>query len=169
LSSPTHPARHYTDRGRYGSQLRHLLRHFPREQVLLLRYRDLRDDPRGTVDRVCGFLGVATGLVGEAPPRERAPLRRRHAGQRGPAPAAAGRWQDRSSVIGHRFPVPVRRAFSRPLLALLHRRPGRRPRVTPEQRAALLPRFVEEIELLQEVSGESYADWLSLDHASNFH
>ena len=71
--------------------------------------------------------------------------------------------------IGHRFPVPVRHAFSGPLLALLHRQHGRRPKVTAEQRAALLPRFVAEIELLQEVSGESYADWLSLDHASNYH
>ena len=31
---------------------------FPREQVLLLRNEQLRDDPEATVDAVCRFLGV---------------------------------------------------------------------------------------------------------------
>ncbi|GAA4250859.1 sulfotransferase family protein [Dactylosporangium darangshiense] len=155
---------HYTDLGRYGSQLRHLLEYFPREQVLLLRYRDPRDDPGGTVNRVCAFLGVAGGHVDEIPPENV----RRHVAD---TPVNAGlRLLPRSGGrVGHRFPVPVRLAFSRPLLALLHREHGRRPRVTPQQRAALLPAFAEEIELLQSVSGESYADWLSLEHASNYH
>ncbi|GAA2327162.1 sulfotransferase [Dactylosporangium salmoneum] len=154
---------HYTDLGRYGTQLRHLLRYFPREQILLLRYRDLRDDPRGTVDRVCGFLGVATGHVGEIPPENV-----RHYVADTPVNAGLRLLLRGGGRIGHRFPVPARRAFSRPLLALLHRGHGRRPRVTPEQRAALLPSFAAEIELLQDVSGESYADWLSPDHASNY-
>ncbi|MGI5236950.1 sulfotransferase family protein [Dactylosporangium sp. CA-139066] len=155
---------HYTDLGRYGTQLRHLLQYFPREQILLLRYRDLRDDPRGTVDRVCAFLGVATGHVGEIPPEN---VRRYVADT--PVNSGLRLLLRTGGRIGHRFPVPVRRVFSRPLLALLHREHGRRPRVTPQQRAALLPAFAEEIELLQEVSGESYADWLSLEHASNYH
>ncbi len=155
---------HYTALGRYGSQLRHLLEYFPREQILLLRYKDLRDDPSGTVDRVCEFLGVATGHVAQIPPEN---VRRYVADTR--VNAGLRFLLRNGGKIGHRFPVPVRHAFSTPLLALLHREHGRRPKVTPEQRAALLPRFVEEIELLQEVSGESYADWLSLDHASNYH
>ena len=52
---------HYAAQGRYGEQLDHLYGLFPREQVLLLRYRELRDDPAATVDRVCRFLGVETG------------------------------------------------------------------------------------------------------------
>ncbi|WP_327008966.1 sulfotransferase domain-containing protein [Dactylosporangium sp. NBC_01737] len=155
---------HYTALGRYGSQLRHLLQYFPREQILLLRYRDLRDDPAGTVDRVCAFLGVATGHVAQIPPEN---VRHYVADTR--VNAGLRFLLRNGGRIGHHFPVPVRHAFSGPLLALLHRQHGRRPKVTPEQRAALLPRFVEEIELLQEVSGESYADWLSLDHASNYH
>ncbi|MFC5952782.1 sulfotransferase family protein [Pseudonocardia lutea] len=54
---------HYTAQGRYGGQLEHLFSLFPSEQVLLLRYRELRDDPAGTADRVCRFLGVETGIV----------------------------------------------------------------------------------------------------------
>lgn len=58
---------HYVAQGRYGEQVAHLYSLFDREQVLLLRYQDLRDDPVSTVDRVCTFLGVRTGLVGEVP------------------------------------------------------------------------------------------------------
>jgi Sulfotransferase family len=58
---------HYTAQGRYGEQLEHLFGLFPRDQVLLLRYRDLRDAPGDTLDRVCRFLGVADGVVAEMP------------------------------------------------------------------------------------------------------
>ena len=52
---------HYAAQGRYGEQLDHLYGLFPREQVLLIRYRELRDAPAATADRVCRFLGVETG------------------------------------------------------------------------------------------------------------
>jgi hypothetical protein len=58
---------HYAAQGRYGEQLDHLISLFPRRQVLLLRYRELRDAPVETVDRVCRFLGVAAGLLTEVP------------------------------------------------------------------------------------------------------
>ena len=38
---------HYAALGRYGEQLDHLYGLFPREQVLLIRYRELRDAPVG--------------------------------------------------------------------------------------------------------------------------
>ncbi|MDT7744082.1 MAG: hypothetical protein QOE59_3160 [Actinomycetota bacterium] len=58
---------HYVAQGRYGEQTEHLYSLFDRDQVLLLRYRDLREDPVTTADRVCAFLGVETGRVGEVP------------------------------------------------------------------------------------------------------
>jgi Sulfotransferase family len=42
---------HYAAQGRYGEQLDDLFGLFPREQVLLLRYRDLRDAPAAEVPR----------------------------------------------------------------------------------------------------------------------
>lgn len=39
-------------------QLQHLFGLFPREQVLVFRYRALIDDPARALDRVCAFLGV---------------------------------------------------------------------------------------------------------------
>ena len=40
------PFWHYSGLGMYGRQLKDLFDHFPREQVLLLRYKDLVDEPR---------------------------------------------------------------------------------------------------------------------------
>jgi hypothetical protein len=60
---------HYAALGRYGVQLDHLFALFPREQVLLIRYRELRDAPVETADRVCRFLGVETGLIAGVPRR----------------------------------------------------------------------------------------------------
>lgn len=48
----------YRLRGDYARQLDVLHAHFPREQVLLLSNRELRDDPDGTLRKACAFLGV---------------------------------------------------------------------------------------------------------------
>ena len=48
----------YRLRGDYARQLDALYAQFPREQVLLLSSRELRDNPTGSVRKVCGFLGI---------------------------------------------------------------------------------------------------------------
>ena len=48
---------HYTGLGQYGAQLDYAFSVFPREQVLVLRYRRLVDEPAATLDRICAFLG----------------------------------------------------------------------------------------------------------------
>ena len=150
---------HYVGLGLYGRQIEHLYRHFPREQVLLLRYRELKDNPAATLDRVCAFLGVRTGVL-TAIPKENV---NRHVVEDTTVNAAL-RWLLRTGgTIGHRFPVPLRLAARGPLLTVLHRKTGTRPVTTPEERATLLPLFADDIALLQEVTGERYDDWLSVD------
>jgi hypothetical protein len=61
------PFWHYRGLGMYGRQLADLFEHFPAEQVLVLRYRSLVDDPRTALDRVCRFLGVSEDVVTEIP------------------------------------------------------------------------------------------------------
>ena len=62
---------HYTGLGRYGEQLEYLFSLFPREQVLVLRYRRLVDEPAGTLDQICAFLGVRAGPADRDSPAER--------------------------------------------------------------------------------------------------
>ena len=58
---------HYVGLGRYGEQLEYLFTLFPREQVLVLRYRRLVDEPAQTLDRICEFLGVEQHVLTEIP------------------------------------------------------------------------------------------------------
>ncbi len=57
----------YRELGLYGEQLAHLLDYVAADRVLVLRYRDLIDDPRTAVDRACRFLGIREGLVDSIP------------------------------------------------------------------------------------------------------
>jgi Sulfotransferase family len=154
------PFWHYIGLGLYGSQLQHLLTLFPWEQILIVRYRDLRDSAAATLDRVCGFLGVATGIIDQVPSENvswhvantrfnsvvRLLLR------------TGGRF-------GHHFPVSMRHAAREPLLSVLHRQhQGGRPKLTRAERVALVPRFTDDIRLLEELTGSSFADWLTDSH-----
>jgi hypothetical protein len=158
---------HYLGLGLYGGQVRDLQRTFGRDQLLIMRYRDLVDEPRATLDRVCRFLGVATEVIGEVPPEN---VRAYVADS--PVNAAVRFALRNGARVGQYFPVGARRVVSGPLLALLHRsRQGyrndsgrRRPILTPQQRAQLVPYFADDIRLLEFVTGNSYADWLSDHH-----
>lgn len=59
--------RSYLARGRYMEQIERWLRHFPREQLLVLLTDELEADPRGTLRQLTDFLGIpalgATGSV----------------------------------------------------------------------------------------------------------
>jgi hypothetical protein len=57
----------YVGLGKYGEQLQHLLKLFPRDQVLWLRYRQIHEEPAATLDRICAFLGVEEGMIGSIP------------------------------------------------------------------------------------------------------
>jgi hypothetical protein len=150
---------HYVSLGLYGGQVRHLFEIFPRDQVLLLRYRELKDAPAATLDRVCDFLGVRTGVL-RAIPRENV---NRHVVEDNAANRVLRGLLRAGGRFGHHFPVPLRLAARGPLLTVLHRKRGNRPVTTPQERAALLPLFADDIALLQEVTGERYDDWLSVD------
>ncbi|BBH70489.1 hypothetical protein ACTI_71740 [Actinoplanes sp. OR16] len=150
---------HYISLGRYGEQLQHLYQHFDRDQVLLLRYRELKDDPARTLDKVCAFLGVRTGVLTSIPKEN---VNRHYVEDTAVNRALRGLLRS-GGDWGHHFPVPLRLAARGPLLTLLHRKKGNRPVTTPEERAELLPYFADDIALLQEVTGERYDDWLSLD------
>jgi hypothetical protein len=58
------------ERGRYASHLHELLRHFPREQVLVLQYERCRAEPLAQYARTLGHLGVED-VVPADPARQR--------------------------------------------------------------------------------------------------
>jgi hypothetical protein len=140
--------------GRYGEQLEHLFSVFPREQVHILRYRELVDEPDATIDAICAFLGIETGRIGEVGSENVStfvadtPVNHalRVAIRTG---ARAGAW----------VPPEVWRKASIPLLWALKRTPAIRPELTEGQRAELIAELVDDIERLEALLGQSFTDW----------
>lgn len=144
----------YKRQGRYGEQLEHLFSVFPREQVHVLRYRELVDQPEATMDAICGFLGIEPGRVGEVgsenvstfvadTPANHALRLAIRAGAR------AGAW----------VPPQVWRRASAPLLWALKRTPANRPELTEAQRTTLIAEVVDDIERLEVLLGQSFENW----------
>jgi hypothetical protein len=145
----------YVDLGRYGRQLQHLYEHFPREQVLVLRYRELVDQPESTLTRIATFVGLdPDGLDGV--PAENV--------QGWAAPSLANRTLRQvvqtGAWAGQAAPPQVWRAAERPLRGLLQRGSARRPTLSPEARTTVQRHFVDDIGLLGEVTGRDFGDWL---------
>jgi hypothetical protein len=148
------PFWHYRGLGRYGEQLRDLYGHVPSEQVFWLRYRQLVDSPADTLDRVSKFLGVAGGMAHAVPPENVKPFvadTPRHRFLAGLTRAGA--------AVGAYAPPWVWRQVSRPLIAAMHAGRVGRPPLPVEVRREVLAPLLPDIELLEELTGESFADW----------
>ena len=61
------------------------------------------------------------------------------------------------------------RKLSKPLISQLHKGGDpARPKLTPEQREALIAPHLEDIALLEELTGESFAEWKTYREGSSF-
>jgi Sulfotransferase family len=154
----------YRDLGRYGEQLEHLLGYVDPARVLVLRYRDVVDDPAAAVERVCRFLDITPGVVATIPRDNARGFVRPGWRPRVLGPAVrAGAW---AGQFGR--PQLWRRA-SAPLVArLAGPDAGPRPPLAEEQRERLLPTFADDIALLSRLTGEDFSDWLSTASRGSF-
>jgi hypothetical protein len=147
----------YLGQGRYGEQLEYLYSVFPREQVLLLMYRDLREAPIETLDQVCAFLGVATGAVAELPAANVTAQT---------SPSVLNRIL--RTVVRHggavddRLPGRLKRSVSGPAERLLQREQSLRDPLTTEERADLIPAFETDIALLEAITDRQFDHWRDL-------
>jgi hypothetical protein len=159
------PFWHYHGLGMYGRQVADLVDHFPRRQVLLLRYRDLVDHPELTLNRVCAFLGIAEGVVVSVP-ADNSRVFVRH----GPRSQTIGPIIRSGARVGAFMPPHLWRRVSRVLISHLHRGGSpHRPPLNAVQREALLAPHVDDIALLEDVAGETFQDWLDYRHGGTFH
>jgi len=155
------PFWHYTRLGRYGEQLDHLLGLFPRDQVFILRYRDLVDTPAPVLDAICTFLGVAPGIITHVP-RENVTAHPQHSPRHRAvsgvlrAPAAAGR----------HLPSTSGTALTRPLERFLQRDARPRQPLTWHQRQQVLAYLDDDIPLLEKITNADFTDWQQPRHRS---
>jgi hypothetical protein len=154
----------YRELGMYGEQLAHLRSYVDPARLLVLRYRDIVDDPRGAVDRACRFLGIAPGAVATIP-RDNS----RSFVEPGWRPAVLGPVLRAGARLGQFAPPAVWRRASEPLVARLSGpAEAHRPRLSAEQRERLLPVFADDIDLLSSLTGEDFADWRSTRSRGSF-
>lgn len=144
----------YLEIGLYGRQLQHLLTLFSREQLHLIRYQSLVEEPQATLDGICRFLGVQEGLIEEAPPKNLG-------GYVSPSlPTRALQMVYReSAAIGRFFPPQVWRKASLPLQWLMQWTPQHRPELAERDRAKLIDYFAEDIPLVEEATGWDLTQW----------
>jgi hypothetical protein len=150
----------YLDLGRYGEQLQRLYARFPREHVLVLRYQQLHDEPERTLDRICAFLGVDTGVISEIPAEN--VTTHVTASQRNRTLAVVLR---AGAAIERHLPPPVWRSTEAFLSQRIQTEQRRREPLTAAQRAELLPHFEQDIALLEELTGLAFDEWRQAEHS----
>jgi hypothetical protein len=158
------PFWHYRGLGMYGRQVKDLFDHFPREQVLLLRYKTLVDQPDRALNQVFAFLGVEGADIAAIPSDNSRVFVRNGVRARTVGPVIRA-----GAAFGQFLPPQVWRKVSRPLISQLHKggEPSR-PRLSPEQREALYAPHRGDIELLEAVTGESFEQWKTYREGSSF-
>lgn len=145
----------YVDLGRYGRQLEHLYRFFDPAQVHVVRYRELVDEPDATLGAIARFLDIDPSAFG--------PVRAENvSGWVDGSPVnQALRSVVRAGSWAGQFPPPeVWRTVERPLRTALRRGNTHRPELTVAERVAVQRHFVDDIELLSDLTGRDFRDWL---------
>jgi hypothetical protein len=152
------PFWNYLELGRYGAQLEHLYSLFPREQVLLLMYRDIRERPAESLDQLCSFLGLRTGLLTELPSENvTAHVDDGFINQK--LLKVAQRADQRGGIRR-----PVNQAVQSLAVKALQRQQRVRPAISFEERRLLLPHFASDIDRLERLTGRSFAHWRDPDN-----
>ena len=149
------PFWHYRRLGRYAEQLARLFEVFPRDQVLLLRYRDLVDFPEDTLARATGFLGVA-----DLPLPVRAENSRPYVADT----PEARRWARvirAGAAAGAYLPPQAWRRVERRLHRRLQAGGGPRPVLDETARQQAVAHFADDIRQLESLTGDDYGAWRS--------
>ena len=147
-----HPNTSYILRSQYHMQLKEFLRHYPREQILVLQQSDFRRERGVALRGVFEFLGVDPDFTHPSFERERHVTSRKTRATR-----LAARLERISKTRRGRL-LPPKVWF-----ALDERLPLRRPIERPDVRAALgeesLRVLREDAERLRELTGRDFASW----------
>ncbi|HET9872765.1 MAG TPA: sulfotransferase [Propionibacteriaceae bacterium] len=158
------PFWHYQRMGRYGEQLADLFSRVDRDRVLVLRYRELVEQPTATLNKVSRFLGIAADQIPSIP----ADNSRVFVG-RGLRTRTLGRAIRLGAAAGSLVAPQVWRTASRPLVAALQSGGSQcRPKLLQEQRRQLLGAYLDDIDLLEQVLGQSFEDWRSSTGRGSF-
>jgi len=143
------------DRGRYATHLQHYLDHFPRAQLHVQLFDDLKADAQAYADSIFGFLGVSSLALPPTALKSRMPAGRPRNVRAASAAKVASRVVRRLGLKRLRSRVKrsvvVRQALYRPFS-------DDRPVMDPRVAAELRSEFAPEVKALDVTFGLSVAD-----------
>jgi hypothetical protein len=149
------PNVHYRSRGLYGEQIARYLELFPREQLLVLLYDDLRTRPAWTLSEVCRFLGIDESFTFDTSARHNVTegIPRRV-------------WLARLFAADYRLKRAGRALIPGSVRSLLYHRLYRtnldpRPPLDPELRRSLREYFRDDIVRLESLIRRDLGAWMS--------
>ena len=138
------------DRGRYATHLQRYLDVFPREQIQVSLFDDLRNDPQAYADEVFDFLGVSRRQLPPADLASRMPAATPRSAAAAKAAKSAANWAKRVGLRRLRSRVKrsvvVRQALYRPYK-------DDRPVIDPALASELRLGFTEEVHRLDGLLG----------------
>ena len=144
----------YRSLGLYGHQLAHARTLFAPEQIHVLRYRDLVEDPQRTLTGVWDFLGVPPGPLPEVPNDNVKPFVPDTFRSR-----TLARVVRAGAMVGSLAPPEFWRSVEKRMLTALQSKGERRPSLNPEQRKQVQGYFLDDLELLEQLTGRDFSDW----------
>jgi hypothetical protein len=153
------PASDLVAASRYAMQIDEYLRHFRREQLLVITTEDLRDRREETLRSVFTFLGVDPSWV---PPNLGTEFNRATDLREAPAAAVRLRRTPRYQRLKHRVPPAVRRAAWQ-VISRRRALPPERSSLSPHARDALVATLRPDLERLRHHLGADFHCWGLLD------
>ncbi|MFN5513343.1 MAG: sulfotransferase family protein [Cyanobacteriota bacterium] len=139
---------HYGQQGYYGQQLQHYYDRFPREQIRVYLYEDLRQNALGLIQTIFSFLGVDSSFSPDMtirPNKSGMPKNKLlHGLLTRPNPL--------KSLLKPLFPAQLRQKIQHNNLTT--------PELAPEVRAELKARYREDILHCQALMGRDLSTWL---------
>ncbi|NOT28711.1 MAG: sulfotransferase [Acidobacteria bacterium] len=154
------PTWYYIARGMYHEQLTRYTDRFPRDRMLLLLYDDFEVDPRATLRRIFGFLGVDDEFVPDLTERHNVSKRTEYA----PRSRQLHRWLGNPKLTGgsgsrkRGIVARLRRAVAD---ANTRELPSRHPGpLAPALRERLVEVFRQDVQSLGRLLGRDLSAWL---------
>ena len=149
----------YLSHGRYGKQLSHIYERFPKDQVLVILYSEVKNHPERAVHRAFRFLGVDPGFKPEFDVRNQTGSVRSQWIQK----VAFGKNPLRQKLV--RFLDPIFPIHQRNKWRLRFKewntraKSPEKPIFSDEERRKLLAYYKEDIALLEQLTGYDLKEW----------
>jgi len=158
MEQAIHQEPEFIEMSLYYRNLCLFLEHFPPEQIFLVWFEDIKNDPEGLLEKVYSFLGVDSTFR---------PTKMHEKSNVGRI-SKSSRLQDYIRVINHRLITlglsglirRIKKAGLGNLIMKMNSKPLRKDKMTPELKSYIIDLLREDIRQLEKWTGKDLGHWL---------